>query len=63
MLRFNWMMYCCHRVSAQLRQYETIIIIIIKEINLRESILLLTEPRHIISTILFLFEMQPFVPD
>ena len=27
MLRFNWMMYCCHRVSAQLRQYEIIIII------------------------------------
>ena len=24
-LRFNWMMYCCHRVSTQLRQYEIII--------------------------------------
>ena len=22
MLRFNWKMYCCHGVSAQLRQYE-----------------------------------------
>jgi hypothetical protein len=29
MLRFNWMMYYCHWVSAQLRQYEIIIIIII----------------------------------